>query len=115
LAGGHPFSNRTAKPKTAPSEIFPRGVRNYIDTRGFGVEPQSAGSATKFYVHLLTISHLGHAYKLKYISIMARSGTEIAYVTEYIDRRGPVIHDVFTVGSNFNESKSRYEAKNKHQ
>jgi peptide methionine sulfoxide reductase MsrB len=46
---------------------------------------------------------------------MANSKTETAFVTEYIEKEGHAIHDVFAVGSSFNESKSRYEAKEKHQ
>lgn len=47
--------------------------------------------------------------------IMAGLETGTSLVTEYIEKEGHAIHDVFAVGSSFNESKSRYEAKDKHQ
>ncbi|RDW60319.1 hypothetical protein BP5796_11925 [Coleophoma crateriformis] len=41
--------------------------------------------------------------------------TSVAYITKFIEEKGPSIHDAFTVETNFNESELRYEAKDKHQ
>ena len=50
---------------------------------------------------------------------MAKEQTEpAAFVTHYLQARGPEIagiHDAWAVDSSFNESKSKYEAKEKHE
>jgi len=44
--------------------------------------------------------------------------TPSSFVTQYLETRAPEmvdLHEVWAVGSSFNESESKYEAKEKHQ
>ncbi|RDW84236.1 hypothetical protein BP6252_01826 [Coleophoma cylindrospora] len=54
---------------------------------------------------------------VKVTNIMAEweKNTPVAYITKFIEKKGPSIHDAFIVETNFNELKLRYEAKDKHQ
>jgi hypothetical protein len=38
-----------------------------------------------------------------------------ALVTEYLEKKGPEMHEAFSVESSFNKSNSKYEAKEGHR